>query len=82
MSYYVRRIQHGDGPNKLDGAIGWTGPIRSRAQAEREKAAWEMHPGSYGQTWTAEVIESSREIRAEVRRWSRETRRPRIRIAS
>lgn len=84
MSFYVKRTQHGDAPNKPDGSIGYTGPIRSRAQAEKEREAWEgvtrgisrvgnalVPSGSYGQTWTAEVLESTPAVRADVRAWTK-----------
>jgi hypothetical protein len=58
VSYYVKRA--------TDYGHGWTGPIPSRRQAERERAAWEKAGRS------AEVLESTPEVRAEVRRWERE----------
>jgi hypothetical protein len=61
MSSYVRRAK--------DGRQGWTGPIRSDRQAQREAQAW-TDAG-----WTATVEPSTPEIRAEVRKW--ETQRQR-----
>ncbi|HEY3947364.1 MAG TPA: hypothetical protein VGL78_19215 [Solirubrobacteraceae bacterium] len=60
MSFYVRRR------DIETGRLGWTGPIRSERQAEREVAAWE----SCG--WTAEKLPSTPEVRADVRAWDRE----------
>lgn len=54
MSFYVRRTG------------GFTGPIRSSRQAEREAAAWR----SCGQHATVEP--SSPKLRREVRDWQRE----------
>jgi hypothetical protein len=68
MSYYVKRTRI------ADGRIGWTGPIRSARQAEKERAAW-MHEPPYERTYpasfTAEIIESTPEVRAEVRAWQK-----------
>lgn len=51
---------------------GWTGPIRSQRQAERERAAWmNLDTGE----WTAEVLPSSPEVRAKVQEWQRRTDR-------
>ena len=61
MSSYVRRT-------KPDGGHVWVGPIRSAAQAEKERAAWE----SAGQP--AAVFPSSPEVRALVRLWERSVR--------
>jgi hypothetical protein len=69
MSYYVKRTRI------ADGRIGWTGPIRSARQAERERAAW-AYESPYKSVepplWTAEVVESTPEIKREVRAWQRE----------
>ena len=46
-----------------DGRIGYTGPIRSAARAEREAAAWR----TVG--WMATVIPATPETRADVRVW-------------
>jgi hypothetical protein len=61
MSFYVKRSRNG--------RTGWTGSIRSAAQAERERAAW-AEAG-----WTAEVVANSAEVRAQVRAWERERAR-------
>ena len=61
MSSYVRRT-------KPDGRHAWVGPIRSAAQAEKERAAWE----SAGQP--AAVFPSSPEVQALVRLWERSVR--------
>lgn len=60
MSYYIRR-------SKAD-RKGWTGPIRSERQADREVAAWQ----SIG--WDARREVSTPEVRAEVRTWERTVR--------
>jgi hypothetical protein len=68
MPYYVKRTRI------TSGRIGWTGPIRSARQAERERAAWTNEPpyadGS-PPNFTAEVVESTPEVRAEVRAWQK-----------
>ena len=58
MSFYVKRVRH-------DGRIGWTGPIRSALQVEREADAWR------DAGWTADVLPSTPEVRAEIREWER-----------
>jgi hypothetical protein len=58
VSFYVRRT-------RADGEVGWTGPIRSERQAERERDAWR----DCGRE--AEVVPSTPEVRAEVRAWER-----------
>jgi hypothetical protein len=70
MSYYIKRTRI------VDGRIGWTGPIRSARQAERERAAWASE-GPYKddcpmEGFTAEMYESTPEIKREVRAWQRE----------
>lgn len=55
MSSYVKR-SNGD-------REGWTGPIRSEKQAQKEAAAW-TDAG-----WTAEVVPSTPEVRSAVRAW-------------
>jgi hypothetical protein len=66
MTFYVKRTR------LSSGRVGWTGPIRSARQAERERAAWTGEPpyadGSPPQ-FAAEVLKSTPEIRAEVRAW-------------
>ena len=57
MTYYVKRA--------TSYGFGWTGPIRSANQAEREAKAWR----AYGTT--AEVLQSTPEVRAEVRAWEK-----------
>jgi hypothetical protein len=47
---------------------GWTGPIRSEHQADREVAAWQ----SVG--WTAERVPSTRDVQAQVRAGERSRR--------
>jgi hypothetical protein len=61
MSYYVKRNQ----PAGPSGAArdGWTGPIRSRVQAEKEVTAW-LVAG-----WIAHIVESTPAVRREVRDW-------------
>lgn len=48
--------------------IGWTGPIRSARQAERERAAW-VNAG-----WAATVEQSTPEVRKQVRDWERDNK--------
>jgi len=63
MSYFVER--HSDhNPTGL----AYVGPIRSKAQAERERDAWvdAGHP--------ATVLESGPETRAKVRAWEKAKR--------
>jgi hypothetical protein len=66
-SFYVRRL------TPL-GRLGWTGPIRSRRQAEREAQAWR------DAGWFADVLPNTPDVRAQVRAWQRlreeERRRP------
>jgi len=59
MSTYVRRT------HPLTGRTSFTGPIRSRAQAEREASAW-SEAG-----WRVMVEGSSTLLRTEIRRWER-----------
>jgi hypothetical protein len=73
MSFYVRRVR------LTDGRVGWTGPIRSARQAERERAAWTgepPYPAGFADParFSAEVFESTPEVVAEVRSWSRQRR--------
>lgn len=64
MSFYVRREK----PGNVGVRRGWTGPIRSERQAEREAEAWR------DAGWSAIVETSSSEIKREVRRWMNEVR--------
>jgi len=59
-SYYVKRT--------TSYGHGWTGPIRSARQAEREAQAWR----NYGTA--AEVLESTAHVRAQVREWEHSRR--------
>lgn len=59
MSYYVKR------QDRETERVGWTGPIRATKQAYKEADAW-VHAG-----WKAWVQESTPEVRAEVRAWTR-----------
>jgi len=63
MSFYVKR--------ERTNRIGWTGPIRSAKQAEREAQAWR------NAFWTATVLPSSPEVRKQVRAWERGVARER-----
>jgi len=63
MSYYVKRSN--------SERHGWTGPIRSGRQADREVSAWQ----SAG--WHAERVASSPEVQREVSRWQRDANRRR-----
>ena len=77
-SYYVRRVRTVDRRPPLlrrgtpVGEIAWTGPIRGRRHAERERDAWQ-HTGE----WAAQVVPSSPQVRAQVHAWQRQ--RPRTR---
>lgn len=75
MSWYVHR--EGTREDLLTGepvpTAGWVGPIRSRAQAEKEKEAWE----SAGHTATVE--ESTAEVVAKVRAWEKAVHPGRVR---
>ena len=71
MSFYVKRVKIGKGLHRPDGYVGWTGPIRTQAQAEREAEAWNTAEGSLGDRWQAGVVESTPEVKAAVRAWSR-----------
>lgn len=62
MSYYVMRILRGDPTLKL----GYTGPIRSKRQAQREVDAWSAAG------WNAQLLNSTPEVRRAVRCWQRE----------
>ena len=57
MSAYVKRSR--------DGRTGWTGPIRSPKQVQKEAAAWR------DAGWSAEVVDSTPETRAAVRAWQK-----------
>lgn len=65
MSFYVKRV------STSTARIGWIGPIRSRAQAQRECDAWNDATSSDGSGWISTIHESSSEIRAEVRAWDK-----------
>lgn len=58
MSFYVKR-------ERTD-RVGWTGPIRSQRQAEREAEAWR------DAFWTATVIQSTPEVRQQIRQWEKD----------
>lgn len=58
MSAYVKRTNP-------QGRVGWTGPIRSDRQAQREADAW-LDAG-----WEAEVHPSTPAVKAEVRAWEK-----------
>ena len=63
MTFYVHRIHE-------SGREGWTGPIHSRAQAEKERAAWESVSDSFGAGYSAEIHKSSIDIKRTVREWA------------
>ncbi len=75
MSYFVRRVRTADRRPPLlrhgtaVGAVAWTGPIRGRRQAERERDAWRQTG-----EWAAEVLVSSPAVRTQVRAWQRRGR--------
>jgi hypothetical protein len=72
MSYYVKRrrviVNSDTDPRHVDPGIGWTGPIRSPKQAEKERQALE------NAGWTAEVVPSTPEVRKQIREWERSKR--------
>jgi hypothetical protein len=68
MSFYVKKT------HTATGRIGWTGPIRSARQAERERAAWTAYSYRSPAAFTAEVLESTPEVRAVVRAWQKARR--------
>jgi hypothetical protein len=74
-SFYVKRkspVGRVDGYNMLiPQTIGWTGPIHSERQADREAKAW-LDCG-----WTAEVVPSTPEVRKQIRVWERNRNTPR-----
>jgi hypothetical protein len=66
MSYFVKREpreEFSSGGRRL--TLGYTGPIRTAKQAAKEAEAW-VSAG-----WKAWVLESSSEVRAEVRSWAK-----------
>lgn len=66
-SYYVKRgTSYG---------FGWTGPLRSKERAEHEAEAWR----SFGTT--AEVVQSTPEVVAEVHAWQRSREENRRRLS-
>lgn len=65
MTYYVKRR------NVRTGRLGYVGPLRSRARADRERDAWRDARDSFGAGFEAETLESTRELRAEVRTWEK-----------
>jgi hypothetical protein len=76
-SYYVRRVRTADRRPPLlrhgtpVGAVAWTGPLRGRRHAERERDAWQ----ATGE-WTAQVVPATPQIRAQVRAWEHQWRSP------
>ena len=72
-SYYVRRVRTVDPRPALlrrgtpVGALAWTGPIRGRRHAERERDAWQ----ATGE-WAAQVVAATPQIRAQVCAWQRQ----------
>lgn len=60
-AFYVYRV-------RPDGKIGYTGAIRSAAQADREAAAW-AEAG-----WYAEVLPTSPEVKVRIRCWEKAVR--------
>lgn len=62
MAFYVRRTSQ-----RNPAGMAFVGPIRSAAQAERERDAW----AECGEQ--AEVLEATAEVRSLVRRWDRVT---------
>lgn len=77
-SYYVRRVRTVDRRPLLlrrgtpVGAVAWTGPIRGRRHAERERDAWQRTG-----EWAAEIVPSSPQVRAQVHTWQRRRQRER-----
>lgn len=56
MRYYVKRTRG-------DGYVGWTGTLPTIARAQAEAQAWR------DEGWSTEVLEATRDIRAQVRAW-------------
>ena len=67
-SFYVRRT-------RWDRGVGWTGSIRSLAQAMREADAWR------DAGWEAQVLPNVPEVRERVRVWEQRVKATRIRVA-
>lgn len=61
MSYIVKR----QAPPDAMYSSGFTGPMRTRAHAQREADAWT------NVEWSAEVVEYTAEVKAEVRAWQK-----------
>lgn len=61
MQWIVKRA-------RADGSVGWTGPMRTEAHAERERDAWR------DAGFEAEAIEYSDEVKREVRAWEKAKR--------
>lgn len=59
MSYYVSRVRF------YPYRIGWTEPIRSPRQAEKERQAWQ------DAGWIATVVPSTPQVRKEIRAWEK-----------
>jgi hypothetical protein len=64
-SFYVHRVR------QQDQRQGWTGPIRSRALADREAEAWRQVG------WDATVHPSTPDTKRKVRAWERAVRQER-----
>lgn len=66
QSFFVRRSRDADPASGREAPqAGWTGPIRSPRQVEREAQAWR----DCG--WTAVVEPATAPVRAEVRAWEK-----------
>lgn len=61
MSYIVKRTAPRDAMYRS----GFTGPMRTKTHAQREADAW-INVG-----WSAEVVEYTAEVKAEVRAWQK-----------
>lgn len=71
-SFYVKRTQLGEGTRFADGHVAFVGPLKPLSRAERERDAWNAAEGSLGTRWSAEVLPSTPEVRAQVRAWRKE----------
>jgi hypothetical protein len=65
MSFYVKRscVHEFDTSGAAVNRQGWTGPIRSEHQAQREVDAWRTAG------WTAELVAATPAVKSEVRTW-------------
>lgn len=70
MTFYVQRIKLEDPDSRTPfGKIGFVGPFYAETNAQREADAWN---GSG--TWFAAILDSSPQLKAEIRAWERATK--------